>query len=454
MSFFPNIMLQQQAATDAEATIASTPPLEPNIQTAPFIRQIATQTVGVGKEAAVLGGVIDDTIALNKTQVQLFDQVADEIQALVSSNCDIGDAIAQSRTAAKRARDTVEQVAEGVDGAVATLRAVSAAAEGITQISMQTRLVAFNAMIEAKRAGEAGRGFAVVAEAVKDLAQKVELSSKSIMGTVNQLDQRIESLACELRDKGATNRNSFQFAFTEVENSVASIATASAANADQFAKVMESVGGLQVGMQKATDILGVAKQRVDSFLVLSENVIEMVAESGIETEDSAYIEAVLAGAGQISQLFENAVANQELTIEQLFDDKYQEISGSNPIQHMTKFVGLTDKLLPDVQERLKTLTPKVVFCAAVDRNGYLPTHNHSFSQPQGKDPTWNAAHCRNRRIFNDRTGAAAGRSQRKFLLQTYRRDMGGGKFVLMKDLSAPIYVNGEHWGALRLGYQF
>jgi hypothetical protein len=40
-----------------------------------------------------------------------------------------------------------------------------------------------------------------------------------------------------------------------------------------------------------------------------------------------------------------------------------------------------------------------------------------------------------------------------FLLQTYRRDMGGGSFVLMKDLSAPIHIHGRHWGAFRMGYR-
>ena len=45
------------------------------------------------------------------------------------------------------------------------------------------------------------------------------------------------------------------------------------------------------------------------------------------------------------------------------------------------------------------------------------------------------------------------RSTQPFLLQTYRRDMGGGQFVLMKDLSAPIWVNGRHWGAFRIGYR-
>src|SRR5690606_36275852 len=58
------------------------------------------------------------------------------------------------------------------------------------------------------------------------------------------------------------------------------------------------------------------------------------------------------------------------------------------------------------------------------------------------------------RIFDDRTGFAAARNRRRFLLQTYRRDMGGGRHVCIKDLSAPIVVRGRHWGALRLAYEF
>lgn len=30
--------------------------------------------------------------------------------------------------------------------------------------------------------------------------------------------------------------------------------------------------------------------------------------------------------------------------------------------------------------------------------------------------------------------------------------MGNGETVMMKDLSAPIFVNAEHWGGIRLAY--
>ena len=44
--------------------------------------------------------------------------------------------------------------------------------------------------------------------------------------------------------------------------------------------------------------------------------------------------------------------------------------------------------------------------------------------------------------------------EKPFLLQTYRRDMGGGRFVLLKEAAAPITVNGRQWGGLRLAFSF
>ena len=101
-----------------------------------------------------------------------------------------------------------------------------------------------------------------------------------------------------------------------------------------------------------------------------------------------------------------------------------------------------------------SLSPKVVFCIAADRNGYIATHNKKYCHPQRGDVAWDTANSRYRRVFNDRTGLASARNQRPFLLQTYRRDMGGGNFVVMKEAAAPITVAGRHWGGLRLAFHF
>ena len=207
---------------------------------------------------------------------------------------------------------------------------------------------------------------------------------------------------------------------------------------------------LGAGVAQSAASLKQADGRVGQVLNLGESLIEQIAASGVETADSPFIRAVTDGAREIAALLEAALQRGEITTVDRFDQDYQPIPNTNPQQLMARFTALTDRLLPPVQERLAALDPRVVFCAAVDRNGNLPTHNRKFSKPQGPDPVWNAANCRNRRLFNDRTGLAAGRNTKPFLLQTYRRDMGGGQFALMKDLSAPIRVRGRHWGGLHL----
>jgi len=168
--------------------------------------------------------------------------------------------------------------------------------------------------------------------------------------------------------------------------------------------------------------------------------------------------ALLYRSNAQSRVLESALFNAGVPYRvygglRFFDRDYRRIPGTDPQQMMARFTEFTDRVLPPIQEPLMEFDPRVVFCAAVDDNGYLPTHNVKFSRPQGPDPVWNAANCRNRRLFNDRTGLGAGQNTREFLLQTYRRDMGGGVFVMMKDASAPIHVNGRHWGGLRMGYR-
>src|SRR3546814_16662787 len=140
----------------------------------------------------------------------------------------------------------------------------------------------------------------------------------------------------------------------------------------------------------------------------------------------------------VTSAFEAALREGRITEAQLFDRDYKAIPDTDPQQLMAGCVALTDEVLPPIQEPALQFDERVVFCACVDVNGYLPTHNLKFGEPQGSDPVWNAAHCRNRRIFNDRVGLAAGPKTESFLQQTYRRDMAGGRFVMMKDVRAPV----------------
>jgi len=169
-----------------------------------------------------------------------------------------------------------------------------------------------------------------------------------------------------------------------------------------------------------------------------------------EFKEKQYIEIITERRDLIVREFETGLNNGKVSKAALFDQAYVPIAGSNPEQVTTKGLPFFDEVLPTIIEPVLSMDASFVFCAAVDRNGYLPVHNKKYSKPQGDDPIWNASNSRNRRLFDDPTGLNAGRNRKEFLVQTYLRDLGGGKNVFMKDISMPIVIDGQHWGALRL----
>jgi len=176
--------------------------------------------------------------------------------------------------------------------------------------------------------------------------------------------------------------------------------------------------------------------------------------AGDETVDTRFIQLVQRNAAHIGREFEQALRRGEIAEDALFDTHYEPIPDTNPPQHTTRFCGLADRICPKYQEPILDIDARIVFCAAVDRNGYLPMHNIKSSHPQRPgEVEWNTINSRYRRIFSDRVGLACGKNTDPFLVQTYRRDMGGGVFAMMKDVCAPIWVNGRHWGGLRIGYK-
>lgn len=159
-------------------------------------------------------------------------------------------------------------------------------------------------------------------------------------------------------------------------------------------------------------------------------------------EDQARTQA-LTGAAAASMMLESALDTGALTRDQLFDTNYQEIPGTSPKQYHTAFDAFTDKEVRAFEDSFLH-DRDVTFAAMVDRNGYLPTHNTKFSVAGSGTAT-----DRSKRIFNDPVGLAAAQNTKEAsLLQTYKRDTG----ERLWDVSAPIMVHGEHWGAMRVGY--
>ncbi|MEP3670094.1 MAG: methyl-accepting chemotaxis protein, partial [Roseibium sp.] len=174
----------------------------------------------------------------------------------------------------------------------------------------------------------------------------------------------------------------------------------------------------------------------------------------IHADNSVFVERAEKGASKIAAAMEQLLSSRRLSVDSLFDTKYRPIQGTDPQQYSTGCITQLEEVMPAILEEILSLDQSMAFCTAVDRNGYLPVHNKAYSHPQRPDdPVWNAANCRNKRIFDDRAGLSAGRNTRPFLIQSYARDMGNGKFVWMREVDAPIIVDGRHWGGFRTAYK-
>lgn len=424
-----------------------------------LVQRIAQQASLLGRDAAQTRGALEDTQQVVQAQVAAMQGLMGQLDDVVRAQDTIVQATSASLQAVEQARGAVGQVEREVNGIVLVLEEVSRAAEGIGQIALQTRLVAFNASVEAHRAGAAGLGFGVVADAVKDLATRVETASRAIQGTLLQLNERIDRFARETLQDGSSagtpgSQASLHGAFAAVETAVRDIDQASQVSRDSCLQGRTRGEQLANDMRHAMVGLDEATGCSDRFLSMSEHMIQDLAHCGCVTSDTPYIEAVQSGARAIADLLETALARQAIALDLLFSEHYTPVRGCEPAQFSHPINALTDRLFPEVQEPLLSQLPGVVFCMAVDRNGYVSTHNRKYCQPFRNDPVWNAAHSRWRRLFNDRTGLASARNEAPFLLQTYRRDMGGGRFELLKEVSAPIQVQGRHWGGLRLAFRF
>ena len=474
---------EEETATPA-LKVAADALRAPAAGNADILHRLAEKLGSLGNVIADTSGKVEQAAGRSQTFSQTFGDLVHSVDSVHHANRAIAESADETMSVTRSAGEAVDQSQTILENAVVhigdLIEAVSEISEQLQQlqtalnsvrevagsIARQTNLLALNATIEAARAGESGKGFAVVASEVKMLAKETSEATEKIGQTLSDLDAEAEKLVSLGTDavghtgdvrSSATSLSEAIGILTDavgrIQNSTGAIDTRVRQNDEQLTSFASHLSAVQTGMNETVSELTECRDTMIDAVRSTDEMVGDVATSGVVTDDTALIDKVIETADEISRRFSQAVARGDIGMRDLFDTTYTPIEGSNPQQMMAKFTSLTDSILPDLQEAVLGSDQRIVFCAAVDQNGYLPTHNNKFSKPQSSDPVWNAANCRNRRIFDDRVGLAAGRNRERFLLQTYRRDMGGGTFALMKDISAPITVDGRHWGSVRLAYR-
>lgn len=402
-----------------------------------------------------------------------FAVVATEVKALAvqtqSATKEITKRIAALQKDAAASADAVHRISQAIEairpvfdhvnGAVAEQnRTTSEISDNAASASHFIASVGDSAaeIDSATKAAEAhGESVASAGKAVTTFAQKLKARCAVLLHRGDHQERRKDQrLPCHLKIELETQNGAIAAPVYEISLDGILISGPEAARLPPNRSLKATLEGVGACRIRLTDH-GKAGTRA-RFEGLNAELSEKVEDKlwAIHEENTEFVTRAMQAGDALTKIFEQAVASGAISIDELFDTNYIEIPGSNPVQYRTKFLDWADRALPVFQEAFLAKDSRMAFCAAVDRNGYLPVHNKIYSHPQRlSDVAWNTANSRNRRIFNDAAGLAAGHNQRAYLVQSYARDMGGGNTVMMREIDVPIRAQGRHWGGFRTAYK-
>ncbi|TPG43333.1 chemotaxis protein [Sphingomonas koreensis] len=436
-------------------------------------------------ECSDVAGYVASASDQIERQTELLREIERASADVLSDQSEGADATADARDFASRAKAQLATSNEVIGGAIQVfadlteivlslgprmaglsdaLQRVSAVSRTIESIAGQTHLLALNATIEAARAGDAGRGFAVVAAEVKKLATDTSRATAEIVSTVGSLNGEAHGIGGEIergvaRGEDARGRvETIQHAIGSVVDLVDRLDDKTDSIAARAASMRAGLGDMNTGLSSftriasdATSTLSQARHRLDGLETRSNEVLDIVAHSGAQTPDSPFIALAIDGMTAVREAIDRTIGRGEVTVADVFDRDYRMIAGSNPEQLLTRFVDAADAHVRPLLDRFSTADPRIIACAIVDMNGWLPTHRSDKSLPQGADIEWNHANCRNRRIMMDAPTRAA-LDRETFSLFTYRQDLGDNAYRAVKSVFVPLHFGGRRWGNFELAY--
>jgi methyl-accepting chemotaxis protein len=335
----------------------------------------------------------------------------------------------------------------------------------IETIARKTNMLALNATIEAARAGDAGRSFAVVAAEVKKLAHDTRSATSQIASTIGELTREAGAVTTEIKT-GVERSRAAQGGFGTISDTVREVSEIVGMVDRQTEGIAHSTSMIQTSVDRVkaglTDFaadarengneLQTAQKRLQHLELLSNTMLDTLANSGAEIDDTPFILTAQETCRQIKIAIERAIDEGEVSVEDVFDRDYRMIDGTNPVQYEVRFNAAADKHVRPILDRTKAADNRIIGSAIGDTNGYLPTHLSERSHPQGPDPVWIDEHCRNRRVMIDEQTRLALGSDKPATLATYRMELGD-RWIPVKNIYVPLWVKGRRWGNFELAYR-
>jgi methyl-accepting chemotaxis protein len=450
------------------------------------IRAVARDCGSLSMECSDVSGYVQGVATRISEHLKMLDQLEEVTTRLMSDQARVSDSTDEARLLSEQAkakleagRDAIDKTIDGFKGLTelvvelgermagfaSAMNQVQSVSSTIETIARKTNMLALNATIEAARAGDAGRSFAVVAAEVKKLAHDTRAATSQIASTIGELTREASAVTSEIKN-GVERSRAAQSGFGQISDTVKEVTEIVSMVDRQTEGIAHSTSLIQTSVDRVkaglSDFAGDARdnggqlikaqKRLSHLEMLSNNMLDTLANSGAEIDDTPMILLAQDRAREIAELIEAAISEGRITADAVFDTDYVAIPGTNPQQFLTRFCDFADAHIQPLLDRIMAEEGRAIAAVLSDVNGYLPTHISERSRPQTADSEWNEAHCRNRCNMVDETTLRAVRSQNPVMVTAFRWDLGSEGSVVAKDIYVPLFIGGRRWGNFELAY--
>jgi len=450
------------------------------------IRAVARDCGSLSIECSDVAGYVEGVAERIVEHQKVLDALEEVTTRLLADQARVSDSTDEARLLSEQARTKLEAGREAIEGTIAgfkgltelvvqlgermagfatAMNQVQTVSSTIETIARKTNMLALNATIEAARAGDAGRSFAVVAAEVKKLAHDTRSATSQIASTIGELTREASAVTSEIKT-GVERSRTAQAGFSQINDTVKEVTEIVSMVDRQTEGIAHSTSLIQTSVDRVkaglSDFAGdsrenggqlvKAQKRLSHLEMLSNNMLDTLANSGAEIDDTPMIVHAQEAMRAIVTAVEQGIDRGDITLEEVLDREYVLIEGSNPPQYNNGFAAFADAHVRPILDRFKAKEPKIIGSAITNLDGYLPTHLSERCHTPGPDPVWNDEHCRNKRIFMDETTRKACESDKPATLATYRMELGD-KYIPVKNVFVPLFFKGRRWGNFELAYR-
>lgn len=305
----------------------------------------------VVKVKSLLAEAISDLTHGFESIIQLMQQEAGMVQAIVARSADSDDESNQHVDIHKFAQKTEDimanfitvitttstqsiEAAHNLDEMQSELDGIFSLLDDSKTIADQTNLLALNAAIEAARAGEAGRGFAVVADEVRSLSARAASFNDQIAEKVHGAKSAIERVNGTVNEMASSDMSSSIEAQEEITITMSAIEkmdnyfSETIKDIARVTEEIENVVGNTVRILQfediTTQVLSEAVERSQRVSNITDNIHHM-AEQGVPDEVRTavdYINSIRSNVNEVRQAWKDnhkTVVNAECLSESEVD---------------------------------------------------------------------------------------------------------------------------------------